>query len=286
MDGPAVSVDGCPVSIALRLDSPLLPDCRAAIPRMYTAADALDTLVARIAPNIDRATVEHAAALTAIASALLPARDIVVSEQMRLLRHRSMWLQKQYDELSAVESILAAGAALCDWNDTDLETVVNSVKVLVPLSTCSPLPSLSSLLDVSRGCLRYARDSLRAFSRVGDGIVDPAASDLCGPGLQCCESGSTDAAREWNVIDFLCVDRCGDEVRGLQASDFTVSMILDGKSVIDIPLDQITLTGSCLSFVYMVNAPSGSTLMPAISVFGTPLTLPTAPIPVRQPLSL
>lgn len=222
------------------------PDAVGPLATAFSAAYRCDAASLRIIHRTDRAGTECAAAFASMATALLDARARFAADCRVTLRARCSRLDKQHEEVDAVEKILEAGARLCCVNASDPEALSNAgvaVAALVPLCGCSTIPVRSSLIHVDHVAYVAAQAAITACVRVqtGPSLVHTSAT---GPGTQCLVPQPTAD----NSIVITCADEAGEPFRDLLPSDVEVVIDTPGVSVGGEGPVPLPLTGSSFSF--------------------------------------
>lgn len=213
------------------------------------AALTVDGYADRVTHNAITCTNLHSVEVASMVASLANARTAFVRDCARVQRHRSLWLDKQREELSAVETILMIAAAMCDWAGLDLTSVVEGVGLFLPLIGCDVLTRLSSWIGPppDENGIREVIYCLETSSRLMTGNVTSVVS---GPGVQWCEPGSSEAAVAHNTVSITCQDDTEDIVRGLLSSDFVVDVSVDGTAVL---MQSPVLSDNLFSFSYSVD---------------------------------
>lgn len=182
------------------------------------AADLIDYTVGRLSRRTSHASSCTDLSISSFLTSLQASAALFKATAMKILRWRNQWLDKEVDELDAVEKALCGGVRMCGAEELGLESILSSLELLVVLyASCDTHVRHSCVVDM---VFRGAADVMsNAQSRVQMGI-DPHTSKLVLPLAFLPDSPS--------IATVTFYDNCGVEVIGMEASDVDATVMSYG----------------------------------------------------------
>lgn len=206
------------------------------------AADGLEALVGRIVSRTTNATKRIHEMLSGLVDWKALAANFVRECRQRQ-RFRSQWLDKQCAELDAVEDLLLSSARLCACPGVDLTAVFASVSLTLPLLASDPFPRLSSMVGFHHSTVIDCITALSSLVRLQRGVAE----------VRC----DSDTSTAWcfpspvpNPILLECLDKSGEEVNGILASDVDV----ESDDAAPVTIQDLSVSGHVITFRYTLPA--------------------------------
>lgn len=230
------------------------PEKETTATELESAALLIESLCGVIGSRVTNAGTELSAAIESLLLALARSHREGTSALRRLQNHRCDWLEKQVEELDAVEKLLHASTRLCDADDSlDVSLLMQSLTEVIPIVNCDVFPRQCLLFAASEDALVTVPSYLRGLTSVTRVQTGPNARRCLPDGRGARYYDPSAAAEDTvaqpaNTFKLTVLDDYGADIRGLRPQDFTLALQQHGVSI---PLDTTISVRSSADVVVM-----------------------------------
>lgn len=182
-----------------------------------------ENTISKLLSRMDTVCVALSFAVGAVASDLRGAAVNFKFLAQRRCRHRAQWLQKQSDEVDAVEKLFLACARLCTASTSDLGVLYSTFLEVSPLLSACVLPAFTSYSSMDVAIVADFRAVLNEMTSLQSVPVD--VLDVGRPGLRFCHPGKI------NSLQFQLIGNGGAPLSGLSPDDVSVSVPVGDATV-------------------------------------------------------